>query len=157
MFLFVTGKSHLKLWKFNSYPQESIILSLIFMILMTFLLYKQRKWHKVETCILIDTLYIFYHTRKPAQTPTQTSQNILTSFSFNGTFNFITSNLPQKGLVYFLYTLFASMLIRNTVVCINYLYDNLNIYIFVYMQEYTFSFDHSYFWDTKTVSMQSII
>ena len=25
------------------------------------------------------------------------------------------------------------------------------------MQEYTFSFDHSYFWDTKTVSMQSII
>ena len=31
------------------------------------------------------------------------------------------------------------------------------MYIFVYMQEYTFSFDHSYFWDTKTVSMQSII
>ena len=100
--------------------------------------------------------------RAPLKTPaweatTQTSQNILTSFSFNGTFNFITSNFPQKGLVYFLYTLFASMLIRNTVVCINYLYDNLNIYIFVYMQEYTFSFDHSYFWDTKTVSMQSII
>ena len=46
---------------------------------------------------------------------------------------------------------------QKYIVCINFLYDNLNIYIFVYMQEYTFSFDHSYFWDTKTVSMQSII
>lgn len=72
----------------------------------------------------------------------------------------ITCSFPQKGLVYILYTLLPQCLAnanQKCVVCINYLYDNLNIYIFVYMQEYTFSFDHSYFWDTKTVSMQSII
>ena len=72
----------------------------------------------------------------------------------------ITCSFPQKGFVYFLYTLLPQCLAnahQKYVVCINYLYDNLNIYIFfVYMQEYTFSFDHSYFWDTKTVSMQSI-
>lgn len=41
------------------------------------------------------TFYLFlkcggnHGSPNPAQTPTQTSQNILTSFSFHGTFNFM--------------------------------------------------------------------
>ena len=50
------------------------------------------------------------------------------------------------------------MFIRNTLfVLIIFMTILIYVHFFVYMQEYTFSFDHSYFWDTKTVSMQSII
>ena len=45
----------------------------------------------------------------------------------------ITCSFPQKGLVHFQYTLLPQCLAnvrQKYVVCINYLYDNLNICIF---------------------------